>query len=260
MSATPTEPELLAVAEEAARAAGAVLLERFGGRQAPLGSKSSATDPVGEADLAAERAIRELLAVRRPDDGLLGEEGGATDGSTGLTWIVDPLDGTVNYLFGLPQWAVSVAASDADGGLVGVVLDPERDELWSATRTGPALGDGSPLVASRQTDLGQALIATGFGYDPAVRAVQGETVARLLPRVRDVRRIGSAALDLAWTAAGRFDGYYERGVHAWDVAAGELICRRAGLEVRELAPVPPQDSGLLVAPAALLEPLAQLIG
>jgi myo-inositol-1(or 4)-monophosphatase len=260
VTATPPENELLTLAEDAARAAGAILLERFGGRQAALGAKSSPTDPVGEADLAAERAIRELLSTRRPDDALLGEEGGAAAGSSGVTWTVDPLDGTVNYLFGLPQWSVSVAASDGDGALVGVVLDPERDQLWSATRTGPALGDGAALVASHQTDLGQALVATGFGYDADVRRVQGETLARLLPLVRDVRRVGSAALDLAWTAAGRYDAYYERGVKAWDVAAGELICRRAGLEVRELAPAPPQDAGILVAPAALLEPLAQRIG
>jgi myo-inositol-1(or 4)-monophosphatase len=256
----PSESELLAVAEEAARAAGAVLVERFGGRQEALAAKSSPTDPVGEADLAAERAIREILATWRPDDALLGEEGGAAAGSSGLSWTVDPLDGTVNYLFGLPQWAVSVAVDDPSGTLVGVVLDPLREEAWTATRSGPALCDGRPVTGSSRDELGHALVATGFGYDPGVRAAQAEAVARLLPRVRDIRRIGAAALDLAWAAGGRFDAYYERGLQAWDVAAGRLLCERAGLAVVELPPAPPQGAGILVAPSALVPPLRELVG
>jgi len=254
-----SETELLAVAERAARAAGEILLARFGGRQRALAAKSSPTDPVGEADIAAERAIRETLASARPDDALLGEEEGEAHGESGLRWIVDPLDGTVNYLYGIPQWCVSVACEDAAGALAGVVLDPVRGELWAATRSGPATCDGEPLPGSDRDELARALVATGFGYDPAVRAAQAEVVARLLPRVRDIRRAGSAALDLAWTAAGRHDAYYERGVQPWDVAAGRLICRRAGLEARDLPPAPPQGSGLLIAPAALVEPLLGLV-
>jgi len=255
----PPTADLLAVAREAAQAAGDILRERFGGRQRAVASKSSPTDVVGEADLAAERAIRAVLAERRPGDALLAEESGASGGDGALRWVVDPLDGTVNYLYGLPQYAVSVAVEDAEGTLAGVVLDVERGEEWWATSDGPALHDGAPVRGSTRDELARTLLATGFGYDAAVRAAQGETVARLLPEVRDVRRAGSAALDLAWTAAGRHDAYYERGVQPWDVAAGALICARAGLEVRTLLERPPQGAGILVAPAALIDVLAELV-
>lgn len=256
----PSAEELLNVAREAARTAGAELLERFGGRQDAVGAKSTPTDPVGEADLAAEAAVRAVLARRRPGDAVLAEEGGAAAGASGLRWVVDPLDGTVNYLFGIGQWAVSVACEDDAGALAGVVLDPVRGEEWTATRDGPArLGD-TELRAPGQDDLGHALVATGFGYAPEVRAAQGTIVAALLPHVRDVRRLGAAALDLVWTAAGRYDAYFERGVQAWDVAAGRLICIRAGLTVRELAAAPPQGAGILVAPPALADELARLVG
>jgi myo-inositol-1(or 4)-monophosphatase len=255
-----SEAELLDVAEAAARAAGAVLVARFGGRQDATATKSTPTDPVGEADLAAERAVGDVLAARRPDDAVLGEESGAAAGTSGLRWVVDPLDGTVNYLYGIPQWAVSVACEDADGALAGVVLDPMRGELWAATRSGPATLNGAPVRCSAPGALERSLVATGFGYDPAVRAAQAESAARLLPRVRDIRRAGAAALDLAWTAAGRHDAYYERGVKHWDVAAGQLVCARAGLEVRALAPAPPQEGGVLVAPAEIIAELSALVG
>lgn len=256
---SPSPPDLLAVAREAAAAGGAELLARFGGRQAALNAKSTPTDPVGEADLAAERAIRGVLAQRRSGDAVLGEEGGAAAGASGLRWVVDPLDGTVNYLFGIPQWAVSVACEDDEGALAAVVLDPIRGEEWTATREGPArLGD-APLLRPPSVPLAHALVATGFGYAPEVRAAQGAIVAGLLPHVRDVRRLGSAALDLAWTAAGRYDAYFERGVQPWDVAAGRLLCARAGLAVHELAPAPPQGAGILVAPPALVDELSELV-
>lgn len=256
---SPSPQELLAVAREAADAAGVELLARFGGRQAALGAKSTPTDPVGEADLAAEEAIRGVLARRRPGDAVLGEEGGAAAGASGLRWVVDPLDGTVNYLFGIPHWAVSVACEDDGGALAGVVLAPVRGEEWTATRDGPARLGEAALHRPDPVPLAYALVATGFGYAPEVRAAQGPIVARLLPRVRDVRRLGSAALDLAWTAAGRYDAYFERGVQPWDVAAGRLVCARAGLAVRELAAAPPQGAGILVAPADLMDELAGLV-
>ncbi len=260
---SPSAQELLDVAREAAAAGGAELLARFGGRQAALSAKTTPTDPVGEADLAAEEVIRGVLARRRPGDAVLGEEGGGgAAGASGLRWVVDPLDGTVNYLFGIPQWAVSVACEDDAGALAAVVLDPVRGEEWTATRDGPARLGEDALHRPESTPpipLAHALVATGFGYAPEVRAVQGPIVARLLPRVRDVRRLGSAALDLAWTAAGRYDAYFERGVQPWDVAAGRLICVRAGLAVRELAAVPPQGAGILVAPSALVDELAGLV-
>ena len=211
---------------------------------------------MSEADIAAEELIRRRLSQERPDDGIVGEEGDDHTGTSGRRWIVDPLDGTVNFLFGIPQWAVSIALE----GEVGVVYDPMRDECWSVAAGGPAMLDGEPVGPSGRDELATALVATGFGYDPAVRKVQAGIVAALLPRVRDIRRLGSAALDLAWTAGGRYDAYFERGVKTWDVAAGSLMCAAAGLEVRELSPLPPSDSGILVAPAAFAQELADAVG
>ncbi len=247
------------VAEAIAREAGHQLREAFAGPLVNVTAKSSPTDLVSEADHAAERLIRERLASARPGDGFLGEEGGDETGTTGLRWVVDPLDGTINFLFRIPQWAVSIACEDASGTLAGVIYDPMRDELWSAERGGAALLDGRPIAASTRTDLATALIATGFGYDAEIRRYQAEVITRLIPSVRDIRRLGSAALDLAWTAAGRYDAYFERGLNHWDLAAGELLCTRAGLVVRELEARPPAGTGVLVAPDALVDPLETLV-
>jgi myo-inositol-1(or 4)-monophosphatase len=250
---------LLAIAEEAARAAGALLLERFeAGHEAAgaIAAKSTPTDLVSEADIAAEAAIREVLAARSPADGVRGEEGDDTPGSTGRWWVVDPLDGTVNYLFGHPQWCVSVAcAAEA-----GVVFDPVRGELFAATRDGEPTLNGRPLPPRRERPLAEALVGTGFGYDARIRERQAAVVSEVLPRVRDIRRAGSAALDLAWTAAGRLDAYYERGVKAWDIAAGTIICERAGLQVEQL-PALADDvpAGICVAPPALMDGLLALV-
>jgi myo-inositol-1(or 4)-monophosphatase len=246
---------LLALAESVAREAGARLLEAFAGPATGVAAKSTPTDLVSAADQAAEELIRSRLAAARPDDGFLGEEGGDEVGSSGLRWIVDPLDGTINFLFGIPQWAVSVAVEDARGVLAGVVYDPPRGELWSAERDGPPMLDGERVRSSGRTELGNALIATGFGYDAEVRRAQAAAIADLLPDVRDVRRFGAAALDLVWTAAGRYDAYYERGVHHWDVAAGGLVCERAGLVVERLPEAPPQGEGILVATPPLIDEL-----
>jgi myo-inositol-1(or 4)-monophosphatase len=259
--------ELLELAEDAARMAGALLLEhaRSGGELA-VSSKSTPTDLVSEADLDAEHAIRALLGARRGEDGFLGEEGGELTGTSGLRWIVDPLDGTVNFLFGIPQWAVSVAVADAQGTIAGVVFDPNRDELFSARRDGRALlhGPGGAVAELHGRDAGgeglaRAMVATGLAYDARVRAAQGEVLARLLPRVRDVRRFGSAALDLCWTAAGRYDAYFERTVKPWDIAAGALVCERAGLSVEELAEEHGLPWGVLAARAGLAEELRALV-
>jgi myo-inositol-1(or 4)-monophosphatase len=247
------------IAEAVAREAGRQLRDAFGGEGVNVTAKSSPTDLVSEADHAAERLIRERLAAARPGDGVLGEEGGVAEGSSGLRWVVDPLDGTINFLFGIPQWAVSIACEDSEGTLAGVIYDPMRDELWTAERDGQALLDGRPIEASRRADLATTLVATGFGYDAEVRAYQAEVIGRLLPRVRDIRRFGSAALDLAWAAAGRHDAFYERGLNAWDLAAGELLCRRAGLSVRRLEPAPPAPGGVLVAPASVIDELAAIV-
>ncbi len=258
--------ELLAIAHEAAEAAGALLLESARSPAEGVETKSGPTDPVSEADHAAEREIIALLCKRRPGDRILGEEGGeqapGDDDSpdTGVRWVVDPLDGTVNFLFDIPQWCVSVACEDEDGAIAGVIFDPSRGETFAATRDGPATLDGRPVEASRRADLETALIATGFSYDADVRALQAETVGVLLPLVRDIRRLGSAALDLAWTACGRYDAYFERALNPWDRAAGALICARAGLELRELVATDDLPAGLVVAPAPLLDPLFELVG
>lgn len=182
------------------------------------------------------------------------------EGSSGLRWVIDPLDGTTNFLYGIPHFAVSVACEDADGALAGVVYDPLRDELWSATRSGPPLLGDAPLLAGpRATELGLALVGTGFGYRREVREGQAERVARLLPQVREIRRLGSAALDLAWAAAGRYDAYYEHGMQPWDTAAGALICLRAGLELRELPADTPLPPGLLAAAPGIADGLVAIL-
>jgi myo-inositol-1(or 4)-monophosphatase len=289
---------LLELAIDAATMAGRLLADRVrhGGEREVM-SKSTPTDLVSDADLASERALRELLRERRPQDGFVGEEGGrAESGSSGLSWVVDPLDGTVNFLFGIPQWCVSVAVRDGEGTLAGAVYDPNRDELFTATRYGPArlLSNGGAIEltgpgharahapdeasaapradpaagegasgggsARASDDLATAMVATGLAYDADVRRAQAKVIERLIPRVRDIRRFGSAALDLTWTAAGRYDAYFERTVKQWDIAAGALICERAGLQVRELAVYEHLPWGILVAPPALSEPLLELVG
>jgi len=249
--------ELLDVASEAAHAAGSLLRARFeAGREARVASKTTPTDPVSEADLASQHAIRSLLERRRPRDGFLAEEEGADlAGTSGLRWVVDPLDGTVNYLYGIPQWCVSVAVCDADGTLAGVVHAPMSGETFTAVRGELPRRDGVELARLGEAApvLGQALVATGFAYDSAVRAQQADVLERLLPRVRDIRRAGSAALDLAWTAMGRYDAYFERDRDIWDVAAGALICECAGLTVRTLG------ATILAAPDSLVDSLAQII-
>jgi myo-inositol-1(or 4)-monophosphatase len=254
----PDQGALLATAEAAARAAAGELLPRFGHRQEGVRAKSGPTDLVSDADFAAESAIRRVLSERRPGDAVLGEEGGAS-GHGQLRWVVDPLDGTINFLFGIPAFAVSVACEDSFGALAGVVLDPIREECFAATRSGPATLNGAPIHGSDRDDLATAMVATGFSYDAPVRALQAAALARVLPRVRDIRRVGAAALDLAWCACGRFDAYYERAVHRWDFLAGALIASRAGLEVRELEAVGEDPFGVLAAPAGLVDELALLL-
>jgi myo-inositol-1(or 4)-monophosphatase len=255
------ENALLDVAREAAQAAAAVLREHFGQRVSGVHSKSSPTDLVSDVDVSAEKEIRRVLARLRPDDAILGEEGGATAGSDSgrFTWVVDPLDGTINFLYGQPMFAVSVACEDDTGAVVGVVLDPNRDECFAATRSGPATLNGSVITGSGCDSLPTALVATGFSYEAEVRARQAEIVSAVLPRARDIRRAGAAAIDLCWCACGRLDAYYERGVQHWDVAAGMLIAERAGLQTRELAEGPGDPWGVLVAPGAIVRELLGLV-
>ncbi len=234
-TAAPPPERLLDLALQAAALAANLLRD---GRPADLGvaaTKSSPIDVVTEMDLAAEKLIAGFLTERRPDDGILGEEGGEAHGSSGVRWVVDPLDGTVNYLYGLPQWAVSIAA-ELDGEVVaGVVAAPMRGETYRAVRGGGAFRqtDGAepePMRCRPAPTLDQALIGTGFNYVASVRTAQAAVAQRLIPQVRDIRRSGSAAIDLCDVAGGRLDGFYERGLAPWDFAAGELIAREAGAD------------------------------
>ena len=213
--------------------------------------KSSPTDVVTAADRATEAYLRAELARLRPADAFFGEEAGASGGGSGLTWVVDPIDGTVNYLYRLPAWAVSVAVVEGEVGsgrtLAGCVAAPALAEVYAAAAGEGATRNGQRLQLTEKTELATALIGTGFGYDAVRRTRQAELVARLIGRIRDIRRIGAASLDLCAVAAGQLDGYYEAGLHPWDHAAGALVIREAGGRVGG-GPVTDRESeGLLVA-------------
>ncbi|GGX71535.1 inositol monophosphatase family protein [Streptomyces fructofermentans] len=247
--------ELLETALDAALRAGAFLRD---GRPDDLGvaaTKSSDVDVVTEMDIASEKLITGLLAERRPHDGVLGEEGADTEGTSGVQWVIDPLDGTVNYLYGLPAWAVSIAARKDGETLVGVVHAPMRGETCRAVLGQGAFVNDRPARVRPAPAFGLALVGTGFGYLAARRARQAEVVGRLIPQVRDIRRGGSAAIDLCDVATGRLDAYYERGLNPWDYAAGDLIAREAGA-LTGGRPGDPVSTGLTVAaPPGLFEPL-----
>ncbi|MFD8544322.1 inositol monophosphatase family protein [Streptomyces sp. NPDC059649] len=220
--------DLLELALEAARRAGALLRD---GRPADLGvaaTKTSPIDVVTEMDLASEKLITGFLGEHRPDDGFLGEEGASSEGTSGIRWVIDPVDGTVNYLYDLPSWAVSIAAEKDGEVVVGVVAAPMRGETCHAVLGRGAYSNGERIRHRPAPPLSQALLGTGFAYLADRRAAQAEVLRTLLPRVRDIRRGGSAAIDLCDVACGRLDAYYERGLNPWDLAAGALIAREAG--------------------------------
>jgi len=252
--------ELAALAVAVAREAGEFL--RTGSDHAlEIATKSSPTDVVTEMDTAAEQLIRRRIHERRPADDILGEEGGggAASGAGGVRWIVDPIDGTVNYLYGIPQWAVSIAV-EVDGVIVaGVVFDPCKDELFTAIRgEGARLGD-RPVQVRECHELGQALVGTGFGYAASRRARQAEVLTGVLPVVRDIRRLGSAALDLCAVACGRFDAYFEQGLNLWDFAAAGLIAAEAGARVAGLRGAPPSNRLVLAATPGIFDALQELL-
>jgi myo-inositol-1(or 4)-monophosphatase len=244
----------LALAERAARAAGDVLMSYFGRAAEGLDVKSSPTDPVSDADREAEEVINEIISTHHPGDGVIGEEGARTSPANGRTWIVDPLDGTVNFLYGMRAWAVSIALEDAAGLAVGVVFNPVDDECFSAVRGQGARLNGQPVHVTRCSSLDRAMVATGFSYVAEERARQAEKIVRLLPAVRDVRRAGAAALDLAYVACGRVDAFYERGLKRWDEAAGRLLVEEAGGVVVDLDDEP---AGVLAAATPRLAALLQ---
>ena len=220
--------ELVAIAVGAAQAAGDLLTS---GRPDDLGvwhTKSSPTDVVTVMDKQAEKLIGDYIRARRSHDGMLGEEGSSTGGDTGVRWVVDPIDGTVNYLYGYPGWSVSIAAEVQGITQVGVVIVPTLSETFVAVRGRGAMCNDRPIHVRPSPALDRALIGTGFGYVTSLRERQAQVIRDLLPQVQDIRRGGSAAVDLCSVAAGRLDGYFERGTHRWDIAAGELIVRESG--------------------------------
>jgi myo-inositol-1(or 4)-monophosphatase len=247
-----TDPHaLLALAVDLAGRAGQLVRA---GRQSALvgiGSKSTPTDLVTRMDRASEELIVSALRAARPDDAVLAEEGGAQRGRSGVRWLLDPIDGTVNYVYGLPQYAVSIAA-EIDGVVqAGVVHNPETGEEWTAVRGAGAWRDGRRLTGPAASTMDQTLLGTGFGYDARRRAEQAAVIAALLPEVRDIRRFGSAALDLCFVAEGRLDAYYERGLNPWDGAAGGLVAQEAGVLVTGLRGEPAGEAMTLAAPPAL---------
>jgi myo-inositol-1(or 4)-monophosphatase len=261
----PADPaELRLLAERLAREAGTAALA--GRRSLPVGqppahdTKSSATDPVTEFDRAAEAHIVAELRRLRPDDAIIGEEGAADSGTSGVAWHIDPIDGTANFLYDLPAWCTSVAAVVADGpitnALAGAVYLPVTDEMFAAHRRGGATLNGTLVRASGADDVATALVGTGFSYLTDRRVVQAGRISRLLPQVRDIRRYGSAAIDLAFVACGRLDAYFEEHLNSWDMAAGLLIAAEAGAIVSDFAgDLPDERSAIAAAPgvhAALL--------
>ncbi|MEV4803371.1 inositol monophosphatase family protein [Nonomuraea sp. NPDC049421] len=251
--------DFLRLAEDIAREAGDMLLAKRPTMSREIETKSSPTDVVTTLDKASEALIRERILAARPDDRILGEEQGEAPGEGDVRWIVDPIDGTVNFLYGLPDWAVSIAVEVAGKVVAGVVNVPQRGEVYTA-----ALGEGSWLGAERLrcntgVPLSQALVATGFGYAKARRESQGEVVAKVLPRVRDIRRGGSCAIDICSLAAGRVDAYYERGVNQWDFAAAGLVATESGARLGGLHGRPVSSEFALCAAPGLFEELHDLL-
>jgi myo-inositol-1(or 4)-monophosphatase len=261
----PADPaELADLALQLGREAGALLRSGWGQVRA-VDTKSSAHDLVTQMDRDSERLIRDRLELARPGDAVLGEEEGDTAGSadSGVRWIVDPLDGTVNYFYGQPAWAVSIAAEHHGRIVAGAVVAPGlRQEYVAAAGQGAWAIHGARrerLRVRQPVALADALVATGFGYRPQRRACQGRLAAELLPRVRDIRRVGAAAVDLCWLAHGRFDGYYEQGLHYWDWAAGGLVAAEAGAVVADAVGGPASPRLTVAAPRPLYEELAAVL-
>ncbi len=253
---------LRALAEELATEAGALVRDGRPDRVEVAATKSSAVDPVTEMDRASEELLRERIAAARPDDGILGEEGADVVGTSGLTWVVDPIDGTVNYLYGVASYAVSVAvvAGPPDPArwtaLAGAVHSVVDGRTWAAARGQGATRDGRALQVNRPVELSACLVGTGFGYAASRRADQARVLTHVLPRVRDIRRLGSAAIDLCLLAEGRLDLYYERGLNPWDLAAGALVAAEAGATVTGLRGEP---AGSTMAVAGAAPRVAELV-
>jgi myo-inositol-1(or 4)-monophosphatase len=232
----PTEvDDCLAVAESLARAAGDMAMT--GRRQglSHVDTKSTLTDMVTEFDRASERLIVDGLRARRPHDSIVGEEGATHQGDSGLTWFIDPIDGTTNFYFDLPMWAVSIGVTDTKGPLAGVVYVPALRELFSGSRGGGAHLNGQPITVRDNDRLSDALVCTGFSYSADARVRQSRRIPGMVDKVRDLRRFGAAAIDLCFVAAGRLDAYFEENLHMWDLVAGQVIATEAGAVVSDFS-------------------------
>jgi myo-inositol-1(or 4)-monophosphatase len=223
------QSELLDLALSIAHKAGDLLVDRPASWD--LTVKSTAIDIATQMDLASEKLIVESILASRPDDGIIGEEGASRESKSGVTWVIDPVDGTVNYFYGLPGWAISIAAKDESGTLVGVVHSPTVNATWHASKGGGAFLNDVKIACNDRIELNRALLSSGFAYDVKNRVEQLKIVNALLPQIRDLRRIGSAAADICHVATGMVDGYFETGLYEWDLAAAELIAREAGATV-----------------------------
>ena len=253
--------DLLELAVAVAHEAGALIVSADLSDPEGVTTKTSATDLVTATDRAVERLIADRLLGARPGDGILGEEGASVEGTSGVTWVVDPIDGTTNFAYGYPAFCTSIAAEVEGRSVVGVVHDPVRGQTFSAARGGGAFLDGQPAaVRPAGPPLEHALVGTGFGYGAERRAAQGAVLAEVLAHVRDIRRAGSAALDLCMVACGRLDAYYEHGLQHWDHAAGTLIAAEAGAWVGTLEGGPPDvDRTIVASRPDLVEPLLSLL-
>ncbi len=256
---TPDPRVLMELAERVAREAGRLVVDDRPRGLGVAATKSTSTDIVTEMDHRSEQLILERLSAARPDDGFLGEEGASREGTSGVRWVVDPIDGTVNYLYEIPAYAVSIAAAVAGQVVAGAVVNPAVGEVWTAARGHGAWHDGVALTAQVAPPLDLALVATGFGYDPRRRARQARLLTELLPRVRDVRRFGAASLDLCGVASGRIDAYYEQGLQPWDLAAGGLVAEEAGVRVTGLRGEPAGERMVVAGRAPLVDDLLAVL-
>jgi myo-inositol-1(or 4)-monophosphatase len=259
-----TDLDLLAddlrdLASRLAVASGELVFEGRKNGLTSISTKSSDTDVVTEFDRASEQLIVEGLRAARPDDAVVGEEGTDSAGKSGIRWLIDPIDGTTNYQYDLPGYAVSIAALDGDRQLAGAVYVPGSRELFTATAGGGARLNGSPIHCGTLTSLQHALVATGFSYQVERRREQALRVAQVIPRIRDIRRFGAAAPDLCYLACGRLDVYYEQWLGPWDWAAGELIAREAGCRTGRFDGAPIDSTGVLAANPALFDQMVELL-
>ena len=262
MADLPTRPdttELLRLAEKVAADAGRLLLAGAADLRVDVSTKTSGTDMVSEMDRASEALIVEGILAERPDDAILGEEGASRPGTSGVRWVVDPLDGTTNYLYRHPTWAVSVGVEVGGRVEAGVVAAPGLDEVFTAARSKGAWLNGAPITVSGGDDLATALVGTGFGYQASRRARQAAVLPHLLPVVRDIRRNGVASLDLCWVACGRLEAYVEYGGQPWDVAAGLLVATEAGAAASGLDGGPPAPDSVMVATPGVAAALLELL-